>query len=164
VALGIVKMGRFGIVNAYASLSYLLVVATCYAFLLGSAAFEFTLGSVLVFLVGLVLINVLQVQIYDAIKVEFNLGKTVESSVKGGYKKTLWGIVDIYALSLIAAIALFIGAAGMQALAIQALICIVMAAFCNLLWARAINFTFLSASKNKYKYFRFVREEDDDDE
>ena len=164
VALGIVKMGRFGVVNAYASLSYLLVVATCYAFLLGSAAFEFTLGSVLVFLIGLVLINVLQVQIYDAIKAEFNLGKTVESSVKGGYKKTLWGVVDIYALSLIAAIALFIGAAGMQALAIQALICIVMAAFCNLLWARAINFTFLSASKNKYKYFRFVREEDEDDE
>ena len=91
VALGIVKMGRFGVVNAYASLSYLLVVATCYAFLLGSAAFEFTLGSVLVFLVGLVLINVLQVQIYDAIKAEFNLGKTVESSVKGGYKKDAVG-------------------------------------------------------------------------
>jgi len=32
-----------------------------------------------------------------------------------------------------------------------------------LLWARAINYTFLSASQDKYKYFRFVREDDDDE-
>ena len=59
--------------------------------------------------------------------------------------------------------ALLIGAAGVYTLALQALICVVTAAFCNLLWGRAINFVFLSASKNKYKYFRFVREDDDDE-
>ena len=56
-----------------------------------------------------------------------------------------------------------IAAAGMQTLAFQALICIIAAAFNNLAWARIINFTFLSASKNKFKYFRFVREDDDDE-
>ncbi len=162
LVLPAIKMGRFGVVSAYSSLSYLIVVAMCFAFIT-KGAFEITLGSVLIFLVGLVLVNAVQYAIYNAIKAEFDLGKTVESSVKGGYKKTLWGVVDLYAVLLLGALALLIGAAGLHTLALQALIVVITCAFINLLWARAINFTYLSASKNKYKYFRFVREDDDDE-
>ena len=163
LVFAIVRMGRYGVVNAYASLSYIVIVALCYAFIT-KGVFAITLGSVLMFLIGLVLVNVLHHNIYSAIKAEFTLGKTVESSVKSGYKKTLWGTIDIYVVLLFGALALLIGGAGLHTMAIQALICVLAAAFCNLLWGRAINFTFLSASKNKYKYFRFVREDDDDDE
>ena len=162
LVLPAVKMGRFGVVSGYSSLSYLIVVAMCFAFIT-NGTFEITLGSVLIFLLGLVLVNAVQYAIYNAIKNEFNLGKTVESSVKGGYKKTLWGVIDLYAVLLLGALALLIGAAGVHTLALQALIVVVTCAFINLLWARAINFTYLSASKNKYKYFRFVREDDDDE-
>jgi len=161
--LPVIKMGRFGIVGAYTNLSYLTVVAICYKFLLGSV-FELTLGGVLVFIAGLVLVNVLQAYIYSAIKKEFSQGKTVMSSVKGGYKKTLWNIVDIYAVLVLGAICLFIGVGGVSTLAVHALVALVMGAFCNLLWARFINYVYLSASKNQFKYFRFVREEDDDDD
>ena len=126
--------------------------------------FEFSLGTVLVFLAGLVVLNVLQAQLYGAIKKEFDLGKTVESSVKGAYKKTIWGVVDVYAVLLLASIVLLFAGAGVFTMALQAIICIVTGAFCNLLWLRGINYTMLSASKNKFKYFRFVREDDDDDE
>ena len=163
IALAIVKMGRFGVVSVYATLSYFIVVGLCYAFIT-SGTFEITMGSVLVFLVGMMLINVVQYYIYNAVSAEFKLGKTVESSVKGGYRKTIATVVDIYVVLLLGALALLIGAPGLQTVATQAIICIVTGAFCNLLWARFINFTFLSASKDKYKYFRFVREEDDDDE
>ena len=163
IVLSIVKMGRFGGVSAYATLSYLVVTALCFAFITGGV-FEVSLGTVLIFLVGMVLVNVMQYHTYKAIKAEFNAGKTVESSVKGGYKKTLWTVVDVYAVSLLASLALLIGAAGVYTFALQAIICVVTAAFMNLLWARFINFTYLSASKNKYKYFRFVREDDEDDE
>ena len=112
---------------------------------------------------GLVLVNVLHGYVYNAIKAEFQLGKTVESSVKGGFRKTLWGIVDIYAVLLLGSLALLIGGAGLHTLALQAIICVVTGAFCSLLWGRVINYVFLSASKNKYKYFRFVREDDDDE-
>lgn len=162
MALAIVKMGRFGVVNVYTNLSYFIIAALCFAFVTGGVL-ELTLGSVLVFLFGLVLINVLHAYTYRAIKKEFSLGKTVESSVKGGYKKTLWGTVDIYVVLLLGSLALLIGAGGLQTLAIQAIVCVLAAAFCNLLWGRVINYTFLSASKNKYKYFRFVREDDDDE-
>jgi preprotein translocase subunit SecD len=162
LVLPIVKMGKFGVVSGYATLSYLIVVGLCYAFITG-AAFEITLGSILVFLAFLVVINLLQYRTYNAIKAEFDLGKTVDSSVKGGYKKTILGVVDVYAVALLGALAMLIGAASLYALALQTIICVIAAAFMNLLWARVINFTFLSASKNKYKYFRFVREDDDDE-
>ena len=162
LVLPAIKMGRFGVVSGYSSLSYLIVVAMCFAFIT-KGTLEITLGSVLIFLVGLVLVNAVQYAIYNAIKAEFNLGKTVESSVKGGYKKTLWGVIDLYAVLLLGSLALLIGAAGLHTLALQALIVVITCAFINLLWARAINFTYLSASKNKYKYFRFVREDDDDE-
>jgi hypothetical protein len=162
LVLPVIFMGRFGVVSVYTSLSYLIVTAMCFAFI-NKGVFEITLGSVLVFVAGLVLVNVIQKMIYGAIKNEVALGKTVESAVKGGQKKTLFGIVDIYAVLLLAALSALIGIGGMYTFAVQAIICVVTGAFCNLLWARAINFTFLSASQDKYKYFRFVREDDDDE-
>jgi quinol-cytochrome oxidoreductase complex cytochrome b subunit len=75
----------------------------------------------------------------------------------------LFTIIDIYAVLLLGALALLIGAAGLHTLAVQTIICVITGAFINLLWARGINFTYLSASKDKYKYFRFVREDDDDE-
>jgi hypothetical protein len=163
IAVGVVRHGRFGVMSAYASISYLIIVAMCFAFI-DKAVFEITLGSVLVFAAGLILVNVVQAIVYNAIKKEFSLGKTVESSVKGGNKKVLFNIVDIYAVLLLASLTALIGVAGLHTLALQMIICVVTGAFCNLLWARALNYTFLSASKDKYKYFRFVREDDEDDE
>ncbi len=161
-AIGIIKMGGFGVMNVYASLSYLVISALCFAFVSGGV-FAVTLGSVFVFLAGLALTNVLHVYIYNAIKAEVALGKTVASSVKNGYKKTLWNIVDVYAVLLLGAVALLIGVASLNAIASQAVVCILAGAFCNLLWGRVINVMLLSASKDKYKYFRLVREDDDDE-
>ena len=162
IVAAIVKMGGFGVSSAYSTVSYLIVTAICYAFISGGV-FEVTLGSILVFLLGLVLMNVINLYVYGAIKKEFELGKTVESSVKGGYRKTILSVVDVYAVLALGAVALLIGGAGLHTFALQALICIVTGAFCNLLWTRVINVMLLSASKNKYKYFRFVREDDDDE-
>lgn len=158
----IVKMGRFGVVNVYTNVSYFVIAAICFAFIT-KGVLELTAGGIMIFFLGLVLVNLFHMHTYSAIKKEFSQGKTVESSVKNGYKKTLWGTVDVYAVLLLGALAMLIGAAGLHTLAIQALICVISAAFCSLLWGRVINFTFLSASKNKYKYFRFVREDDDDE-
>ena len=162
IVLPIVRRGRFGVANAYVILSYLIVTGLCFAFIT-EKVFEITLGSVLVFLLGLILVGLLNDRFYKAIKAEFSLGKTVESSFKTGYKKTLFGAIDIYALLVLGSIAFLIGVGGLYTMAVQALICFVTGAFCNLLWTYAINFVFLSASKNKFKYFRFVREDDDDE-
>ena len=162
MVFSVLKMGGFGISNVYSTVSYLIITAMCYAFITGGV-FEITLGSVLTFVIGLVLFNVLNMVIYNAIRNEALLGKTIESSVKGGYKKTIMTVIDVYAVLTLGAVALLIGVAGVNTFALQALICIVTAAFCNLLWTRVINATLLSASKDKYAYFGLVREDDDDE-
>ena len=162
IVLPILKYGKYGVTCAYATVTYVVAAALCFAFI-GNGVLTFTLGSVLVFLAGLVLIGVFNAKTYDAIKAEFELGKTVNSSVTLGYKKSLMVTVDVYAVLMLGALALLIGAAGVQTMALQALICFGIGAFCNLLWARVINYVHLSACKNKYQYFRFVREDDDDE-
>lgn len=163
IAFGIVKMGKFGVVNAYATVSYLIITGLCFAFI-SQGVFTVSFGTILMFLIGLVAVNVFNLITYDAIKKECDLGKTVESSVKSGYNKTLGNTIDVYAVALLGALAFLIGGAGMHTVALQAIICIVAAAFCNLLWGRFINFVFLSAHQDKDKYFRVVREEEEDDE
>lgn len=162
IVIPVIRFKGFGGACLYSTLSYLIVAAICFAFIT-SGIFEITLGSVLIFLFGLLVTLLLNAYIYGAIKAEFATGRTVEASVKAGYKKTLAGVVDVYVVLVAAAFALLIGAAGLHTLAWQALICFAAGAFCNLLWTRFISFMLLSASKNKYKYFGFVREDDDDE-
>lgn len=162
IVVSIVKFRRFGVISAYMTLSYLVITTLCFAFISGGV-FEFTLGTALLYLLGLVLMNVLHGVTYNAIKAEFDLGKTVDSSVTMGYKKTLMLGVDVYVVLVLAALAMFIATGGVAVMAAQALICFVAAAFCNLLWGRFINYLYLSCQKNKYQYFGFVREDDDDE-
>ncbi len=161
--VAIVKMGGFGVMNLYTSLTYFVVTAILFAFVNGGV-FVVSTASIFLFLMGLGLTNVLHAYIYNAIKAEVAQGKTVASAVKKGYKKTVWTIVDVYAALLLGAVALLIGVASFNAFASQAVICVLTAAFCNIAWGRALNVMLLSASKDKYKYFRFAREEDNDDE
>ncbi|MBE5747557.1 MAG: hypothetical protein E7352_05255 [Clostridiales bacterium] len=159
----VIKKGGFGIVNVYTNLSYFIITALCFAFI-SAGVLEFSAASIMIFLFGLVLVNVFHSITYNAIKKEFMQGKTVQSAVRNGYKKTLWNVIDVYAVLLLAALALLVGVANLHTLAIQALICVIAAAFCSLLWERGINYVLLSASNNKYKYFRFVREDDEDED
>ena len=161
-AFAIVKMGGFGVVNLYTTVTYFIAAALCYAFITGGT-FIVSYASILVFIIGLALTNVLNAYIYNAIKKEAALGKTIASSVKNGYNKTALGIADIYAVLILGALALLIGTTGISTVALQAIICLVAGAFCNLAWGRMLNVLFLSASKDKYKYFRLVREDDDDE-
>ena len=163
MVFSVVKMGKFGIVNVYTNLSYFIITALCFAFIT-EGVLEISAAAIMVFLFGLVLINAFHAYTYNAIKKEVMQGKTVQSAVKNGYKKTLWGVIDVYAVLIIAALSLLVAVANLHTLAIQALICLISAAFCNLLWERGINYTLLSASNDKYKYFRFVREDDDDED
>ena len=163
IVLPIVKYGRYGVTTAYGVVSYFVITVLCFAFISGAGVFEITAATALVYILGLALMFVMNARVYNAIKKEFDLGKTVASSVTLGYKKSLWTTVDVYVTLFIGALSMLIMTGSLQTIACQALICVVAAAFCNLLWVRVINHIHLSTVKDKYKYFRFVREDDDDE-
>ena len=163
IVASIIKMKKFGVVSLYATLSYCIITLICFAFIT-SGTFEISLGTVLVFVVGLLLVNFIQSYIYNAIRAKNAEGKAPISSVKGGYKETLGTVIDIYAVLILGALALLIATAGLRTVALQALICFIAGAFINLLWARFINFVYSSTQKDLFKYYRFIKEDDEDDE
>ena len=162
IALAIVLCKKYGVVFGYMACTYVTITGLCFAFIT-KGIFEFTLGTALVYLIGLAVMLFIHVKTYASIKNGVALGKTVNSSVALGYKKTLWTTVDAYAVLALGAVSMIVGIAGVATLAWQALICLVAGAFCNLLWGRVINYTYLSASKDKYKFYGLVREDDDDE-
>ncbi len=162
IVVALVVCKKYGVVFAYMACTYLSITGLALAFI-APGIFEFTLGTALVYVLGLAVMLLFHLKNYAAIKNEAALGKTVQSAVSLSYKKTLWTTVDVYAVLALGALALVIGIAGVAALAWQTLICLVAGALCNLLWGRVLNHLLLSASKDKYKYFGLVREDDDDE-
>lgn len=159
----IVMYKGYGVAVSYSVALYFGITAFCFAFI-SENVFEVSVGTAIVFLLGLVGTVILSCRVYKFIKNEFNSGKTVESAVKAGFKKTLLTTVDACALAVLISLALLIGTTGLNTVAIQALICFATMAFNALLFTRIMNFLLVSASKNKYKHFGFVREDDEDDE
>lgn len=162
IVVAIVLCKKYGVVFAYMACTYLSLTGLSMAFI-APGIFEFTLGTALVYVLGLVLMLLMHIKNYAAIKNSVALGKTVNSSVTVGYKSTLLLTVDVYAALALGALAMLIGIAGVSTLCWQALICLAAGALCNLLWGRVINHLLLSASKDKYGYFGLVREDDDDE-
>ncbi len=162
IVAAIVLCKKFGMVFAYMACTYVVITGLCFAFI-AAGVFEFTLGTALVYALGLAVMFALHARTFAAIKKEVALGKTVNSAVSLGYKKTLWSTVDVYVVLALGSLGLLVGIAGVTTLAWQMLICTVAGALCSLLWGRVINYLNLSASKDKYKYFGLVREDDDDE-
>ena len=162
IALAIVLCKKYGVVFAYMACTYVSITGLSFAFI-AKTVFEFTLGTAIVYVLGLALMLFVHLKNYEAIKQGVALGKTVKSSVALGYKKTLWKTVDAYVVLALGAVAMILGLAGVVALAWQTIICLVAGAFCNLLWGRVINYTYLAANKDKYKFYGLVREDDDDE-
>jgi hypothetical protein len=162
IVLPIVFFRGYGVSCMYSTLSYLVVTAICFAFI-SKTAFEVSVGSALIFVLGLLLVNIFNVKVYKETKAGIER-RTPESAVKNAYKSMLWETVDTYAVVLIGALIFLTTIGGVYTMTLQALICLVTGAFCNLLWGRLINYLYMSASKDKYKYFNFKREEVNDEE
>ena len=152
----------YGVAMAYGTMTYFVIVAFLYAYVT-NAVFEISVGSAIAFIAGLALIFALNSRVYAKIKEEVSLGKTVDSSVKNAFRKTLLPAVDACVAAVLSSIAFLIGAAGLQIVAAQCLICFAAASFVCLIWTRVLNCMLVSAAKDKYAFYRLKREDDDDE-
>ena len=152
----------YGVAMAYGTMTYFVIVAFLYAYVT-NAVFEISVGSAIAFIAGLALIFALNSRVYAKIKEEVSLGKTVDSSVKNAFRKTLLPAVDACVAAVLSSIAFLIGGAGLQIVAAQCLICFAAASFVCLIWTRVLNCMLVSAAKDKYAFYRLKREDDDDE-
>lgn len=163
IVLPIIKYRGYGVALAYSTAFYFGAAAFCFAFI-SEGVMEFSAASALVFVVGLVLILLQGVKTYGEIKKDFEAGKTVESAIKTGHKKTVLIGVDVSVILFAIGLICLIGGASLKAIAIQTMVCAALVAFCGLILTRMCNALLVSASKNKIKHLRFSRVEEDDED
>lgn len=160
----IVRYKGLGVVQIFSYLSFLICMLMYIAFLPGmllhvSGVFAVALTSVI-----LVLSNF---YIFENVRKEFNTGKTLEASVKAGYKKSLAAVLDTHILLFILGLILyFISVSEVVTFAYIFTLGILTSGILSLLVTRFYWYSMrgLLPRGQQHKFSGFVREVSDDDE
>lgn len=97
--------------------------------------------------------------IFERIKEEFNMGKTVRASIKQGYRRAFVTVFDSNITTIFAAIVLWILCPGtIKGFAITLLIGIVLSLFCGVLVTRWLIELFLPVTSDEQKFLKLKRE------
>lgn len=97
--------------------------------------------------------------IFERVKEEFNMGKTVRASIKQGYRRAFVTVFDSNITTIFAAIVLWILCPGtIKGFAITLLIGIVLSLFCGVLVTRWLIELFLPVTSDEQKFLKLKRE------
>ena len=100
------------------------------------------------------------VLIFERIKDEYAVGKTVTAAIKSGFKRAVVTVLDSNITTVIAAICLFLFSNGsIKGFSITLLLGIVVSMFTAVLVSRGLIALFRPLSKHQDKFFNLVREE-----
>lgn len=117
------------------------------------------------FLVTSLLLSACNAMAFEAARKEYALGKTFASSVKTGYKKVFWKILDVHiVLALFAFVVYFIALPSLQAAAFIMGLTAVFSGVCALLICRFAWAIMAALTKKQGSFCNFKREEVEDDE
>ncbi|MBD5631695.1 MAG: hypothetical protein HDP34_00495 [Clostridia bacterium] len=160
IAGSVIKYKKLGLVNAIMVLIYALVIVTA-TMLIG---IQLTIAGAFVAALGLALMCFTNFRVFEAVRAETATGRTIQASVKLGYKKTLFTILDLHVVLLVAALMLtLIGVGEVSAcgfIFFIATICsYVLYWFTRLMW-----FVISSPVKDKFKFCGYKREVLDDED
>ena len=153
------KYKRLGIVNALMVCAYTVAITT--AILLTGV--QLTIGGLFTALLGLALLCFSNFFSFEAVRRETALGRTISASVKLGYKKSLFGVLDVHVILVIASILMtLVGAGELAACGLIFLIASVVS--CVLYWfTRFMWYVLSSSARNKFAFCGFVREVEEDE-
>jgi len=104
------------------------------------------------------------VLIFERMREEFELGKSVKSGVDAGYNKAFWSIVDSQVTTLITALALFLfGTGPIKGFAVTLSLGIIFNLFAVLFCSRLVyDLLYATRKLREIKFLRFVRKPDFD--
>ena len=153
------KYKKLGIVNAIMVFAYTVAITT--AILLTGV--ELTIGGIFTALLGLALMSFSNFFTFEAVRRETAVGRTVSAAVKLGYKKSMFGVLDVHVILVIASILMaLIGAGELAACGLIFLIASV-ASFVLYWFTRFMWYVISSPVRNKFDFCGFEREVEEDD-
>ncbi len=160
----LIRYRGLGLAHVYAFLSYLICMVMFVAFLPGMLLTASGLSAVAI---GAVMMGLTNLYIFENIRKEFATGKTLESSVKAGYKRSLAPVLDVHILLFLLAFVLFFISVGEVATFCYVfLLAALTSGVSTVLLTRYYAYVFrgLVARSRQYQFYGFKREVSDDDE
>ena len=157
--LPVFKYKKLGLINAMMVLAYSAAIATA----LMLTGIQLTIGGVFTAILGLALLCFSNFYTFEVIRRESALGRTIGASVKLGYKKSIFAVLDVHVILVVATIFMILVGAGELAscgliLLIGSLMSIVLYWLTRFMW-----YALSSSARNKFSFCGFVREVEDDE-
>lgn len=160
IVCSIIKYRLLGVVNSLMVLIFALTLITS-ALLLN---IQITVAGALCAALGLALMCFTNFRVFEAVRKETKAGRTLNASVKVGYKKTLFGILDLHLILLGISLILTLVAGSGELFYCGFITFISVVASYVIYWfTRFMWYVMSSLARDKYAFCGYAREEEDDD-
>ena len=158
IVVSVVRYKNLGWVHAIISVMYALVMVLAILLI----PIQLTIAGAFVVCLGLALLTFSNFHIFEAVRKETKLGRTIQASVKSGYKNTIATMLDLHIVLIVVS-------------AMMALICVGELAACGLIFfvasiasyvlcwfTRFMWYVISSMAKDKFKFCGYAREVSED--
>ncbi len=160
VVASVIKYKKLGLVNAIVTLLYSLIMVT--AIMLTGV--QLTIAGAFVAVLGLALLNFSNFKVFETVRGETKLGRTIQASVKAGYKKSIATILDLHVILLVASALFTLIGVGEVAACGLIFFMSVIASYIMHWFTRFMWYVNMSPSRDKYKFCGYAREMIDDED
>lgn len=159
IVVPFVKYKKLGFVSAIITLIYALALV-CAIMLL---EIQITVAGALAAVLGLGLLLFSNFRAFEAVRKETLLGRTLQAAVKTGYKKSLWTVLDLHIILLVASLLFALVGVGEVAACGLVFFIATIASYVLYWFTRFMWFVISAPVKDKFKFCGFKREVYDED-
>jgi len=159
VLVSVLRYKKLGLVHAMVTLIYALALVIAVMLI----EIQITVAGAFAALLGLALLTFTNFRVFEAVRNESALGRTIQAAVKSGYKKTLWTVLDLHIVLVVAALMFtLIGVGELSACGLIFFIATI-ASYVLYWFTRFMWYVISSPVKDKFKFCGFKREVYDED-
>lgn len=159
VVASVIRYKKLGLVTALMTWLYALVILLALMII----GIQFTVGVAITAVLGLALLTFSNFCVFEAVRKETLLGRTIQASVKTGYKKTLTTILDLHIALVVAAAVIALACVGELAACGLTFFIAVIASYVLYWFTRLMWYVISSPAKDKFKFCGYKREVFDDE-
>lgn len=160
IVVSVIKYNKLGLVTALMSWLYALVIVVALLLL----EIQLTVGVAFTLVLGLALLTFTNFKVFEAVRKETLLGRTIQASVKTGYKKTLATILDLHIVLAVVAAVIALACVGELAACGLTFFIAVVASYVLYWFTRLMWFVISAPVKDKFKFCGYSREVFDDED
>ncbi len=160
IVISILKYKKLGLINALIAIAFSAIMITA-IMLIG---IQLTVAGAFVLVLGLALLMFSNFRIFEAVRKETLTGRTIQASVKTGYKKSLTTVLDLHIVVLVVTALLALVCTGELAACGFILFLATVASYVLHWFTRFMWFVVSSPVKDKFKFCGYKREVLDDED